>query len=295
VRFSYIQSLADCYFTQESKDGHLFEWDFGDGTGSTLANPRHTYLTPGVFEVCLTAYGPSGYDVFCDEVEIEGIEKVIPSVGGNAGTITVFVYGGGFDEQSDVFLLKDGSVENQAIDVHFNMEDKTLTALFDLSGVQTGMWDVAVRNVSGELKLINGFVVVEGRGPKPFVTLASGGGTQVVNRWKTTIINVGNSGDSDAYGVHFWMAVPVTSQTEIRFLNLNVELPEAAIAGGYSDFMTDYLGEYIIVDSLFDDGLQYQLYGYYFPVIPAGYTFPVIARLKSAEFNQSFQIHTWVN
>src|SRR4051812_45207075 len=27
-------------------------WDFGDGTGSTVPNPIHTYATNGVFRVC---------------------------------------------------------------------------------------------------------------------------------------------------------------------------------------------------------------------------------------------------
>ncbi len=30
-------------------------WDFGDGTSSIEANPQHTYVVPGIYEVCLTA------------------------------------------------------------------------------------------------------------------------------------------------------------------------------------------------------------------------------------------------
>lgn len=32
-----------------------YNWQFGDNTGSTSINPQHTYLTPGVFQVSLTA------------------------------------------------------------------------------------------------------------------------------------------------------------------------------------------------------------------------------------------------
>ena len=35
-------------------------WSFGDGSGSTLQNPSHTYSTPGTYSVSLTATGPGG-------------------------------------------------------------------------------------------------------------------------------------------------------------------------------------------------------------------------------------------
>jgi PKD repeat protein len=35
-------------------------WDFGDGTTSTLANPFHTYTTPGTYTVSLTTWMPNG-------------------------------------------------------------------------------------------------------------------------------------------------------------------------------------------------------------------------------------------
>jgi uncharacterized repeat protein (TIGR01451 family) len=41
-------------------------WDFGDGTTSTLKDPTHTYSTPGVYTVKLTASNPAGSD---DEIK----------------------------------------------------------------------------------------------------------------------------------------------------------------------------------------------------------------------------------
>jgi PKD repeat protein len=37
-------------------------WDFGDGSFSTAAAPLHTYASPGLFRVSLTALGPGGED-----------------------------------------------------------------------------------------------------------------------------------------------------------------------------------------------------------------------------------------
>ncbi|MEQ1893100.1 MAG: PKD domain-containing protein, partial [Planctomycetota bacterium] len=42
-----------------------WSWDFGDGTGSTLASPTHVYTTPGTYSVALVVRGPGGTD---DEV-----------------------------------------------------------------------------------------------------------------------------------------------------------------------------------------------------------------------------------
>ena len=37
-----------------------YTWDFGDGSGSTLKNPSHTYASPGVYSVTLTVAGSGG-------------------------------------------------------------------------------------------------------------------------------------------------------------------------------------------------------------------------------------------
>ena len=52
-------------------------WDFGDGNSSALQNPQHTYIAPGVYQVCLTAHyqdsqEESCRDRFCQEVQLSG-------------------------------------------------------------------------------------------------------------------------------------------------------------------------------------------------------------------------------
>ncbi|MCP3914647.1 MAG: PKD domain-containing protein [bacterium] len=39
-----------------------WEWNFGDGTTSTIASPTHTYFTGGTYTVSLTTTGPGGSD-----------------------------------------------------------------------------------------------------------------------------------------------------------------------------------------------------------------------------------------
>lgn len=55
---SYISGYVPIellFFDQSVRNPTHWLWDFGDQTTSTLQNPRHTYSTPGVYAVTLTA------------------------------------------------------------------------------------------------------------------------------------------------------------------------------------------------------------------------------------------------
>lgn len=42
-----------------------WDWDFGDGTGSTERHPAHTYAQAGTYEVCLTVSNTNSSHTFC--------------------------------------------------------------------------------------------------------------------------------------------------------------------------------------------------------------------------------------
>ena len=55
-------------FTDESENATEYNWDFGDGTTSTIRNPTHTFQLPGTYHVVLSVPGPDGltsdYDMY---------------------------------------------------------------------------------------------------------------------------------------------------------------------------------------------------------------------------------------
>ena len=56
--FTATQSQSDIYtwsFTNSSTGAVSYNWDFGDGNGSSEANPSHTFSSAGQFAVTLTA------------------------------------------------------------------------------------------------------------------------------------------------------------------------------------------------------------------------------------------------
>lgn len=57
-------------------------WDFGDGETSTESNPRHQFLTPGNFEVCLTVTDFTS----CEQTYCRFIDIVLPQAAFTADT-----------------------------------------------------------------------------------------------------------------------------------------------------------------------------------------------------------------
>ncbi|MFO7655682.1 MAG: PKD domain-containing protein [Bacteroidales bacterium] len=49
-------------FYNQSSNYDQLEWDFGDGTYSTVANPSHHYSHPGNYTVILTVFGTNGHN-----------------------------------------------------------------------------------------------------------------------------------------------------------------------------------------------------------------------------------------
>ncbi|MEL7145600.1 MAG: PKD domain-containing protein [Bacteroidota bacterium] len=60
-------------FTNNSLDGEMFTWDFGDNTGtSTEESPTYTYTASGTYTVTLTVTNESGTDSFDGTVTVSG-------------------------------------------------------------------------------------------------------------------------------------------------------------------------------------------------------------------------------
>ncbi len=54
---TFSEVAADFKFTNQTKNGINYQWDFGDGTYSIEANPTHRYTNPGKYTVTLYATG----------------------------------------------------------------------------------------------------------------------------------------------------------------------------------------------------------------------------------------------
>jgi len=52
--FNYYKKPGTLTYLFNTQNGMAYHWNFGDGTGSTLQNPTHTFPTDGVYTICLS-------------------------------------------------------------------------------------------------------------------------------------------------------------------------------------------------------------------------------------------------
>ena len=74
--FTNDNCTAPCtivFSSDESANAESFNWSFGDGNSSTLPNPQHEYIRPGIYSVVLEVTGPGGTDQIEKTVVIQGI------------------------------------------------------------------------------------------------------------------------------------------------------------------------------------------------------------------------------
>jgi PKD repeat protein len=67
-----IRAGDSIVFNDKTKGASRWKWDFGDGEFSADQSGSHVYLSPGKFEVTLTAYGPFGVQKKSDMVTVTG-------------------------------------------------------------------------------------------------------------------------------------------------------------------------------------------------------------------------------
>jgi gliding motility-associated-like protein len=65
IRFSNFSDSATSYL-----------WEFGDGTNSALANPVHTYATPGTYRIRLTAFRLNAPGSICMDTVVQQVQVV---------------------------------------------------------------------------------------------------------------------------------------------------------------------------------------------------------------------------
>lgn len=59
-----------------------YNWDFGDGTTSTLANPSHIYTIDSVYNVCMKIYNASGDSCsYCHDIGKDSLGNIVRNAG----------------------------------------------------------------------------------------------------------------------------------------------------------------------------------------------------------------------
>jgi gliding motility-associated-like protein len=114
-------------FTNKSKDADTYDWNFGDGTGTTEISPSHLFKRTGTFRVCLIARTLEGCaDTVCKDVSADVHTAIDVPTG----------FSPNGDGKNDVLYVKGGAIETMNIKIFNRWGEK----VFESSSLSHG-WD----------------------------------------------------------------------------------------------------------------------------------------------------------
>ncbi len=276
-------------------------WNFDDGTVSDLNFPQKEFGI-GVYNVTLTAFNQTCniQDIDTVEIMVNGIEYYTPKRAGKGGEVGFFniqFFGGGFNTQTQVELIGNGTTLTP-----FNVASSSgaeCNVFYSLQGVEVGIYDVKVTLSSGDEYLFPaGFEIFQDVLDFDITTEVSGPSVLRTNRWTSYTLNVHNDRSRIANGVMACLVLPRNIETNLAEIvdrrsgkyvikgdewdriSLDFEDFENTYFQGSLDRLADsvvidYDSIYafidstlsIEIDSLFGDPLEASIYPIYFPFI----------------------------
>jgi hypothetical protein len=140
---TFTANPGEVSFTDQSDFGLSYTWDFGDGSGSSLQNPDHTYLANGIYVVTLTVTNPCGVHSYFRTVVVQNVNSQIledPRITfyPNPTEQFIFVDIQTFKYNSFAFYLYD--LSGKAVLVRREEVDKNKTVVLDLGEFSRGVY-----------------------------------------------------------------------------------------------------------------------------------------------------------
>jgi beta-propeller repeat-containing protein len=152
------------------------------------------------------------------------VAEFTPHRGGNAGTVTMTVYGSGFRAGVSLKLKSAGYPDVVASPVFIGPGGLTLDATLDLHDAAPGVRDVVVTNPDGASALILGGFTLEQGGTTDIWVDVTGRTKLRSGSARTYYISFGNRGSIDAAVVNVWIAFPNFLKWDLGFSNTDSQL-----------------------------------------------------------------------
>ncbi len=280
--FDFTLMGNEVSFIDSSKNTVSKEWDFNDGTYSTVSNPVHNYAKSGIYNVRLTARGLCDNTITLSKrITIVGLQSHFPTKGGNNGSVIITINGAYFTDKSTVKLLRNGS-EVIGRDILLADNGKTLYATLDLYSKELGLYDLVVTTGTNVTSLRNSFTVEQSR-PKQLSINIDGRDTIRTGSIQKYNIVINNQSNNDARGVPVWLAVPKGSVINFNFAIL--------VPKNTDDINYDSIPLFAQTDTLFDRAGDYDVYGFVLRNVPAGQSRKMPFDIR---FVASSDIYAWV-
>jgi len=144
--------------------------------------------------------------------------RIIPTTGGNAGSVTAQIFGSGFQSGATVKLTGLGP---DIIGSNVTQNSSTLTATFSLSGAAIGVRNIIVTNPDSTIATLpNGFTVEQGGAPQLWANVV-GRNVIRIGDVETLYVIYGNLGNTDALGTRVVAYFPSAVAPNLTLGNAN--------------------------------------------------------------------------
>jgi len=279
--YSYQQNGYQLNFASESLNADSLEWMFHDGEISNSLYPSKNYI-PGVYPLSLTSFNECGTNMITDTVALKGVAQLSPLRGANLGTVSMYLYGAGFSENSTFRLNGPEVIEGSNVVLNHN---NTLALVqFNLLNHPTGEYAVEV-GIEGLDVYVH---------PEPFVvedTLVGGISytwnqpMAVRSGWLSTFsLTITNSSNIDINAVPFVMYFPDYATLIPQFEISNVPMPEV------NDTTTNY---FTPLGADAEDFANLKAFLGVCPIVPADRSITYAVKVRMNQ-NGSYRTHGFV-
>jgi hypothetical protein len=269
--------------------------DFDAGSGIAVDAAGDAYVTGFTDSTNFPTTGsafrpvaPGGSNAFVARFDFgapgaPSVSAILPSTGGDTGSVSAIIHGGGFASGAIVRFVRAGQPDIVGDPVSVDSGGRTIAATFDLTGKARGAWDVVVTNADGtSATLAQGFTIEQGRAPEVWVDIL-GRGTIRAGREETFTIVVGNRGNTDAVGV----PLRIDGIPEDATVRLAATLvPPPPLPGGPP---IDFTGAPVLIDTA-----EQRVVLLLVPVIPPGFT-ATLGMVLTTTSSQPFELRTVIN
>ncbi len=204
VEFNAIRENQTLYFENDASNFTSYNWNFGDGISSELANPSHEYSI-GTYNACLTASNTCGVAQKCDSIIITGISKIFPDNISSTGYYPIKIEGGFSTAPTSVRFVKPGYPD--IVPVSFiKVNNGLVQANLSLEAVKIGDYDLYYQSQSFSDTVFNALHISKPDSVLPYVKII-GPGVQKTGRSALFKIIVTNNSNMPYYGVPVYITM----------------------------------------------------------------------------------------
>ena len=247
VAFDTYQTSNEVTFTNKTKNADKWLWDFGDKNASEQGNPKHSYSASGEYQVVLKAKNATTLASTVKSVSIIGLDRIEPKESGNIGSVSINVFGGGFDKKSSFKLVK--GTESILADTTQLIGSGNLLGIFNLDGKSKGEWDVVVNIGSKNYTLEKAFLIKESQYKNPTI-FTTGRGVHLGNTWHKQSVTIVNEGNIDLVNVPVFVAISNNPGIEFEYINFKFATNRYWVENG-KQAMVDTIQDTFILKDFF--------------------------------------------